>query len=155
MCAEENGLNRDCLVKPNCSGLVGKALRWQIAKKRHWHVWISIVERSHILILLNPLPLHLFEAILCKSEIKLKIWRVLTTCCAKGSPASCWETVPTFITGFPSVTAPAAKHYNQHHFLHRGSLSQPNGASCVALLLVGHSFTPSRQQRYNKSTAHV
>lgn len=40
MGAEENGLNRDCLVKPNCSGLVGKvlelngmALRWQIAKE--------------------------------------------------------------------------------------------------------------------------
>ncbi len=92
---------------------------------------------------------------LCKSEIKLKIWRALTTCCAKGSPASCWETVPTFITGFPSVTASAAKHYNRHHFLRRGFLSQPNGASCVSLLLVGHSFTPSRQQCYNESAAHI
>lgn len=63
--------------------------------KRHWHGWISIVERSHTLILLNPLPLRLFEAVLCKSEIKLKIWRALTTCCAEGSPASCWVTVPT------------------------------------------------------------
>lgn len=47
------------------------------------------------------------------------------------------------ITGFPSVTASAAKHYNQHHPLHHGSVSQPNGVSCVSLLLAGRSFTPS------------
>lgn len=86
-------------------------------EKRHRHGWISIVERSHILIPLNPLPLRLFEAIVCESEIKLKIWRALTTCCAKGSPASCWETVPTLHYWVP------------HLLLHQ----QPNATISTAL----------------------
>lgn len=93
-------------------------------EERHWHGWISIVERSHILIPLNPLPLCLFEAISSKSQIKLKIWRALTTCCAID--------VCKLVRNSPYFTLPGS-----HLLVHQ----QPNATTSTALSPLWLSFS--------------